>query len=150
MLEKIKNEKLEIGNLGLMIECKTPKIDPLSKKLKESLSKILNLNPKRIGVTATSGENLTSFGAGLGIQCFAIISLLEAKIQLIKKTSAKKTPVKKAPANKTPTKKPVAPPKKLTKKSSKLPNPPKSIKKNRKPSNKKFTSKKTPKTSSKR
>ncbi|MBI4231593.1 2-C-methyl-D-erythritol 2,4-cyclodiphosphate synthase, partial [Candidatus Peregrinibacteria bacterium] len=58
-----------------MIECKTPKIDPLSSRLKKSLSQILGLDTRKIGITATSGENLTIFGAGLGIQCFAIASL---------------------------------------------------------------------------
>jgi len=77
MLEKIEKENFEIGNIGLMIECKRPKIDPIAKKLKESLSKILSIDIKQIGITSTSGENLTSFGLGLGIQCFAIISLFK-------------------------------------------------------------------------
>lgn len=77
LFKKLKEEKMEIGNLGLMVECKKPKIDPIAKKIKESLSRILNLDPKHVGITATTGENLTSFGLGLGIQCFAIISLFE-------------------------------------------------------------------------
>lgn len=75
ILKKLKKEKFKINSLGLMIECKRPKIDPLVPKIKKSLSAILDLPPARIGVTATSGEELTSFGQGLGIQCFAIVSL---------------------------------------------------------------------------
>ena len=51
------------------------KMDPLTKKIKTSLSKILSIPAAKIGITATSGEQLTSFGQGLGIQCFAIVSL---------------------------------------------------------------------------
>lgn len=77
ILKKIRRQKFKINNLGLMLECKTPKIDPLTNKLKKSLSAILDLPPARIGITATSGENLTAFGTGLGIQCFAIVSLIK-------------------------------------------------------------------------
>ncbi|HIA36468.1 MAG TPA: 2-C-methyl-D-erythritol 2,4-cyclodiphosphate synthase [Flavobacteriales bacterium] len=75
LLSKTKKKKLKINSLGIMLECKTPKIDPLVPKLKKSLSEILNLKASRIGITATSGEYMTLFGAGLGIQCFAIVSL---------------------------------------------------------------------------
>ncbi|MBI5753940.1 2-C-methyl-D-erythritol 2,4-cyclodiphosphate synthase [Candidatus Peregrinibacteria bacterium] len=77
ILKKVHQQKFKINTLGLMIECKTPKIDPLATKLKKSLSKILNLPIPRIGITATGGENLTAFGQGLGIQCFAIVSLIK-------------------------------------------------------------------------
>jgi 2-C-methyl-D-erythritol 4-phosphate cytidylyltransferase/2-C-methyl-D-erythritol 2,4-cyclodiphosphate synthase len=79
ILKKIKKDKFHINSVGLMIECKTPKIDPIADSFKKSLSQILSVNPTRIGVTATSGENATIFGAGFGIQCFAIVSLKKDK-----------------------------------------------------------------------
>ncbi len=93
MLEKIEKENFKIGNLGLMIECKRPKIDPLAKRLKESLGKILKIDTKLIGITATSGENLTSFGLGLGIQCFAIVSLFEKPTKSIHKNAKSHTKI---------------------------------------------------------
>ncbi len=77
ILKKVRQQKLKINSLGLMIECKNPKIDPLVPKLKKSLSEILGIMPARIGITATTGENLTVCGAGMGIQCFAIVSLIK-------------------------------------------------------------------------
>ena len=77
LLKKIKKKKLKINSLGVMLECKKPKVDPLVPKLKKSLSEILDLKPARIGITATSGEHMTLFGAGLGVQCFAIVSLVK-------------------------------------------------------------------------
>lgn len=75
ILKKMRSRKFKLNSLGLMMECKVPKIDPLIPKLKKSLSAILDLDTRRVGITATSGENLTAFGSGLGIQCFAIVSL---------------------------------------------------------------------------
>lgn len=89
ILKKAHQQGYKINSLGLMIEAIKPKIDPLVPKFKKSLSQILDLDPRRIGITATSGENLTSFGQGLGIQCFAIVSLLQ-------ETSSKTFPAPKA------------------------------------------------------
>ncbi len=75
VLKKIKKKNLEINNLGIMIECKTPKIDPISEEIKKSMSKILDIPKIKIGITATTGENVTEFGKGKGVQCFAIVSL---------------------------------------------------------------------------
>ena len=79
LLKKLKEQHLSIQNIGVMLECKTPKIDKLNSLLKKSLSKILEIDEKKIGITATSGENATAFGEGLGIQCFCIVSLKNAK-----------------------------------------------------------------------
>ena len=62
-----------------MIEAGKPKIDPLVSKMRKNLSTLLDLNTRRIGITATSGENCTVFGEGLGIQCFAIASIVKEK-----------------------------------------------------------------------
>jgi len=75
ILKKIYLQKFEINNLGIMIEGNYPKIDPISSKIKTSLSKILNIPYEKIGITATTGEKCTIFGEGLGMQCFAIVSL---------------------------------------------------------------------------
>jgi 2-C-methyl-D-erythritol 4-phosphate cytidylyltransferase / 2-C-methyl-D-erythritol 2,4-cyclodiphosphate synthase len=75
ILKKIKKDKFKINSVGIMIECGDPKIDPIAPKIKKSLAKILGVDTRRIGVTATSGEDLTAFGSGLGIQCFAIVSI---------------------------------------------------------------------------
>lgn len=75
LLKKLVRKNLKINSLGLMLECKAPKIDPINSKIKKSLSEILSLSQEKIGITATSGEGLTVFGQGRGIQCFAIISL---------------------------------------------------------------------------
>jgi len=104
VLKKVRKMHLKIGNVGIMVECKTPKIDPLVPQLKKSLSAILGgLEPRLIGITATSGENLTVFGAGLGIQCFAIVALLSVAREPARKPAAARKSAAKKPA---PTRKP--------------------------------------------
>lgn len=77
ILKKMRKLGFRTNSLGLMIECKNPKIDPLAAKFKKSLAQLLGLDIRKIGITATSGENITVFGKGYGIQCFAIVSLVK-------------------------------------------------------------------------
>jgi 2-C-methyl-D-erythritol 4-phosphate cytidylyltransferase/2-C-methyl-D-erythritol 4-phosphate cytidylyltransferase/2-C-methyl-D-erythritol 2,4-cyclodiphosphate synthase len=79
ILKKMKKQNLKPNSLGVMIEAKIPLIDPLVPQMKKSLSSIIDLNPRKIGITATTGEKCSVFGKGLGIQCFAIISLIKEK-----------------------------------------------------------------------
>jgi len=75
VLKMADKKKYKLNHLGIMIEGKKPRIDDIQNILKESLSKLCGLDNKRIGITATSGEKLTSFGLGKGIQCLCIASL---------------------------------------------------------------------------
>lgn len=69
----MRRQHKNIRHCSISIEAAQPKIDPLSPRLKKSLSKILKIPEDRIGITATSGEKLTPFGRGKGIKCQAII-----------------------------------------------------------------------------
>lgn len=75
ILKKLEEKNYKINNVGIMIEAKKPKLEPYHDKIKESLSGILKIEKEQIGLTFTSGEELTDFGRGLGIQCFAITAL---------------------------------------------------------------------------
>ena len=75
LLDKVAKDGYVLNNIGLMLEAKVPAIDPVAPKIKKSISVITGLPVNRIGITATSGDGLTSFGRGEGIQCFAIVSL---------------------------------------------------------------------------
>jgi len=74
ILDKINQENLKINNIGIMIEAKKPRLEPHHDKIKESISSLLNIKTEQIGLTFTSGEELTDFGKGLGIQCFVLVS----------------------------------------------------------------------------
>jgi len=69
----------EIGNLACTIEAKKPKLEKHIPTMKKILSQILNCTTLQIGIACTSGEELSTFGKGLGIQCFAHILLTKKK-----------------------------------------------------------------------
>ena len=75
-LKDLNNYK--ISHVSISIECKTPKITPQIDNIKENLSRILKINKTDIGLTATTGESLTDFGKGLGMQAFSIITVEKA------------------------------------------------------------------------
>jgi len=67
----------EISHLSVSIECKRPKISPAIQKMKAKLRELLSISENDIGITATTGEGLTDFGRGMGIQAFAIITVIK-------------------------------------------------------------------------
>ena len=73
--EALKYLDWEIVNLSISIECKIPKVSPRIKEMKLSIASLLNISENRIGITATTGEGLTAFGQGLGIQVFCILTV---------------------------------------------------------------------------
>ncbi len=86
ILKKLDEKNLKINNLGIMIEAGKPRLEQYTNQIKISLSQLLDLSADRIGITYTSGEQLTSFGKGEGMQCFCIVSLI-GNIQESKKLS---------------------------------------------------------------
>lgn len=75
VLEKIKENNYLIGNVSIAIEAKEPKLQSKIERMKNKLAEVLNINIKQVGITATSGEGLTAFGKGEGIQAFSIVNL---------------------------------------------------------------------------
>ena len=67
---------MKVNNAVISIEASRPRLEAHTDKIKNSLSKILDLEKEKIGVTYTSGEDLTAFGQGKGMQCFVVVSLV--------------------------------------------------------------------------
>lgn len=63
-----------ITHVSISIECLRPKIMPNIPAMRASLSSLLGLPEDRIGITATTGEGLTGFGRGEGVQVLAIMT----------------------------------------------------------------------------
>lgn len=64
-----------LSHLSFSIECQRPRISPFIGEMRISLSKAADLPVESIGITATSGEGLTDFGKGLGIQVFCVATV---------------------------------------------------------------------------
>ena len=73
--EGLKDLEGTISHLSISIECKRPRITPRIPEMRRSLAVMLKTDEKNIGITATSGEELTEFGKGNGINVFAVITV---------------------------------------------------------------------------
>ncbi|EIJ41804.1 2-C-methyl-D-erythritol 2,4-cyclodiphosphate synthase [Beggiatoa alba B18LD] len=67
----------QICHISISIECQTPKITPFIPAMKQSIAELLQITVADVGITATTGEGLTDFGKGLGIQVFCIITAVQ-------------------------------------------------------------------------
>lgn len=67
----------KIENVALSIEAKKPKMKERFTELRENVARILEIDVTKVGVTATSGEGLTDFGCGDGVQCFCTIAVTD-------------------------------------------------------------------------
>jgi len=75
ILNKLNQEKFKINNIAIMIQAAKPKLEHHTDEIKNSLSRILNLEKGRIGITYTSGNGLTAFAKGRGVGCTVFVSL---------------------------------------------------------------------------
>ena len=67
----------KVSHVALSIECLTPKINPKIEDMRQCISNYLQISEFDVGITATSGEGLTEFGKGHGIQCFALVTVFK-------------------------------------------------------------------------
>ena len=65
----------KILHVSVSIECSTPKISPKIIQMRASIAEILGIQASCVGITATTGEGLTEFGLGKGIQAFSCITV---------------------------------------------------------------------------
>jgi len=87
-LKKLKEMGYEITTVGITIECQRPRIDPISDEIRKSIAEILGIEKEQVGIIATTGEKLTAFGQGKGIQVFSVVTAIHKNV---KKLTGKKT-----------------------------------------------------------
>jgi len=71
-------EDCKITHVSISVEAKKPHLSKHIPQIKKSIARLLSLSENSIGLTATTGEGLTAFGRGEGIQAFVIISAVKA------------------------------------------------------------------------
>jgi 2-C-methyl-D-erythritol 2,4-cyclodiphosphate synthase len=69
--------KQKIVHIALSIEGKRPRLEEKVPAMRRKIAHILNLSEKQVGITATSGDGLTDFGCGDGLQCFCLLTTVE-------------------------------------------------------------------------
>ena len=65
---------MRIVHASVSIECSRPQIGPHVEAMKARIAQILSVDVSCVGITATSGEGLSAFGKGEGIQAFAVVT----------------------------------------------------------------------------
>lgn len=78
-LKKIQKKSFKINNIAIMVEAGQPRLEKHRKKITHSLAKLLNLKKENIGLAFTSGDKLTNFGKGEGIQVWSTVTLIGKK-----------------------------------------------------------------------
>ncbi|MDB5048909.1 MAG: 2-C-methyl-D-erythritol 2,4-cyclodiphosphate synthase [Fibrobacteres bacterium] len=75
-LEDLDAAGYRLTHVSVTLECLRPKILPLLAAMTARVAELTGLGTEDVGITATSGEGLTDFGKGLGIQAFACASAM--------------------------------------------------------------------------
>lgn len=67
----------QITHVAITLEGLRPKFLNRLDALKKSIADVMQLSVSQVGITATTGEGLTDFGCGEGIQCICILTTQE-------------------------------------------------------------------------
>ena len=73
-MEDLEKSGYKVSHVSITVECLRPKILPKLEALRESVAQRLGVMVEDVGITATTGEGLTDFGKGLGVQAFAVLT----------------------------------------------------------------------------
>lgn len=76
-LGDLKGKSMSLVHISVSIECKTPKITPNIPLMREKIGELCGIQPEAVGITATTGEELTSFGRGEGIAVICIVTAIK-------------------------------------------------------------------------
>jgi 2-C-methyl-D-erythritol 2,4-cyclodiphosphate synthase len=63
-----------IEHVALTIEGKRPKFQKRANDIRRSVASVLSIHVDQVGITFTSGDDLTAFGRGEGMMCYCILT----------------------------------------------------------------------------
>ncbi len=78
-LKEMREAGFRVVNAAFSIEGRKPKIEPLREKMQVRIAELLEVEKGCVGISATTGDGLTSFGRGEGLFCSAVVLLEESK-----------------------------------------------------------------------
>jgi 2-C-methyl-D-erythritol 2,4-cyclodiphosphate synthase len=75
VVAKVLAEGLSIENVDCTVVMETPKLSPHRQAIRERLAEVLGLEPARVNVKASTGEEMGFVGRGEGVAALAIAGL---------------------------------------------------------------------------
>ncbi|NGX51325.1 MAG: 2-C-methyl-D-erythritol 2,4-cyclodiphosphate synthase [Chlamydiae bacterium] len=63
-----------VEHVAFTIEGSRPKFQHRADEIRQSVASALSLSIDQVGITFTSGDGLTAFGRGEGLQCFCLLT----------------------------------------------------------------------------
>ncbi len=72
-MKTLGNQK--VVHVALTIEAKRPRMQKKIDQMRQNIAEVMGLEIAQVGMTCTSGDELTSFGRGEGGQCFCVITI---------------------------------------------------------------------------
>ncbi len=69
--------KQTIVHVAISLEGKRPRVDEKLEAIRKKVAQLLKVKVAQVGMTATSGDGLTDFGCGDGLQCFCVMTTVE-------------------------------------------------------------------------
>jgi len=67
----------KITHVAISIEAKKPRFKERIPEMRENIARIMALSVSQVGISAVSGEGLTDFGCGDGVQALSIVTTIE-------------------------------------------------------------------------
>ncbi len=74
VIEKLDSKNLHVGNVSISIIAEQPKISPHVDKIRESIAKMFDIAKEKVGLTATTNEEVGELGSGNSMA--SIVSVL--------------------------------------------------------------------------
>ncbi len=74
-LETLGSQRVE--HVALTIEGKRPRMQARVPAMCDKIARVMKIDVCQVGLTVTSGDGLTDFGCGEGLQCFCILTTVE-------------------------------------------------------------------------
>ena len=73
-LQQLAEAGYRVGHVSVSVECQKPRFYDKIPLIRESLARLFSIGLQDTALTATTGEGLTSFGKGKGIQAFCAVT----------------------------------------------------------------------------
>ncbi len=70
-------DKQTIQHVALTIEGKRPRFQKRVEQMRVHIAEVMGLRVDQVGLTVTSGDGLTDFGCGEGLQCFCFVTTVQ-------------------------------------------------------------------------